>query len=97
MFLFMFSGRWEDSLIRDDQGRIFLDHDPELVEVIVNFLHMRKIEQGSTTLKKSPKPVLCPPRIPEGKKEEFMSLLDHFELTDFFYPSSPEIVEAFPP
>jgi len=34
------------SLIRDDEGRIFLDHDPELVKVIVNFLRIRKIEEG---------------------------------------------------
>ena len=98
MFSFMFSGRWEGSLIRDDQGRIFFDHDPELVEVIVNFLRMRKIEQGSTTLKKSKsKPVMRSPRIPEGKKEDFMSLLDHFELTEFFYPSPLPDVKASPP
>lgn len=102
MFSFMFSGRCEGSLIRDKQGRIFLDHDPELVEVIVNFLRMRKIEQGPNVLhnrRKSSKSKLMvrSPRIPEGKKEDFMSLLDHFELTEFFYPSPLSDVKVSPP
>ena len=79
MFSYMFSGRWEDTLIRDDCGRVFLDHDPELIELIVNFLRTKKIEnQSSTTIKSS--------KIPDGKKDEFESLLHYFGLTDFFYP-----------
>jgi hypothetical protein len=79
MFSYMFSGRWEDTLIRDDCGRVFLDHDPELIELIVNFLRTKKIEnQSSKTIKSS--------KIPDGKKDEFESLLHYFGLTDFFYP-----------
>jgi hypothetical protein len=79
MFSYMFSGRWEDTLIRDDHGRVFFDHDPELIELIVNFLRTKKIENQSSKTIKSPK-------IPDGKKDEFESLLQHFGLTDFFYP-----------
>jgi hypothetical protein len=79
MFSYTFSGRWEDTLIRDDRGRVFLDHDPELIELIVNFLRTKKIEnQSSKTIKSS--------KIPDGKKDEFESLLHYFGLTDFFYP-----------
>ena len=33
-----FSGRWEDCLDRDDQGRTFLDFDPDLFKHILSFL-----------------------------------------------------------
>mmetsp|Transcript_21133 Transcript_21133/g.22548 ORF Transcript_21133/g.22548 Transcript_21133/m.22548 type:complete len:141 (+) Transcript_21133:51-473(+) len=42
MFSYMFSGRWEESLTRDSNGRIYLEHDPELIELIVNFLRTKK-------------------------------------------------------
>jgi len=49
---------------------------------------MRKNEECSGI---KPAPVRSPTTaiIPEGKKEDFLSLLDYFELTSFFYPSSP--------
>lgn len=33
-FAYMFSGRWEGTLIRDDNGRVFLDHDSQLIKII---------------------------------------------------------------
>jgi hypothetical protein len=78
MFSCMFSGQGEDTLIRDDHGRVFLDHDPELIEIIINFLRTRKIEKQSKPLRS--------PKVPDGKKDEFESLLHYFGLTDFFHP-----------
>jgi hypothetical protein len=78
MFSYMFSGRWEGSLTRDNNGRVFLDHDPELIEIIVNFLRTKKIEDQSNSVKS--------PTIPDGKKKEFETLLHFFGLSDFFYP-----------
>ncbi|OEU11365.1 hypothetical protein FRACYDRAFT_228067 [Fragilariopsis cylindrus CCMP1102] len=79
MFSYMFSGRWDDSLTRDNNGHVFLDHDPELIEIIVNFLRTKKIEDQSSPVKS--------PTIPDGKKKEFETLLHYFGLSDFFYPS----------
>jgi hypothetical protein len=79
MFSYMFSGRWEESLKRDTNGRVFLDHDPELIEIIVNHLRAKKIENQSKPVKS--------PKIPDGKKDKFESLLHYFGLTDFFYPT----------
>jgi len=80
MFSYMFSGRWDESLARDKDGRIFLDHDPELITIIVNYLRTKKIEDQS-------KPVRSP-KIPDGKKDEFETILQYFGLTEFFYPPS---------
>lgn len=54
VFANMFSGRWEQSLKRDSEGRVFFDHDPELIEIIVNFLRRKKIEDPSRPTKSTP-------------------------------------------
>jgi len=67
----------------DEEGRIFLDHDPLLMETIINFLRMKKIEDPFD-------PIVEPPEVAPGKKKDFRRLLNHFGLTAFFfYPSTP--------
>lgn len=66
---------------RDEEGRIFLDHDPELMETIVNFLRMKQIEDPFD-------PIVESPEVPPHKRKDFRRLLNHFGLTGFFfYPS----------
>ena len=99
MFSHLFSGRWDNAsncvLSRDEKGRIFLDHDPLLIQSIVNYLRLKKIEQQladddvSSSLSSS-SPSMPLPKVPEGKKEEFDFLLHHFGLTSFFYPNGKE-------
>jgi len=79
MFTYMFSGRWEESMKRDNNNRVYLDHDPDLIEIIVNFLRMKKIEDPT-------KPVQSP-TVRIEKRNDFDYLLRYFGLTDFFYPS----------
>ena len=79
MFTYMFSGRWEESMKRDNNNRVFLDYDPELIEIIVNFLRMTKIKDPT-------KPVRSP-KVHVDKKEDFDDILRYFGLSDFFYPS----------
>jgi len=76
LFSYMFSGRWEKSLKRNKDGRVFIDEDSQLIEIIINFLRMKKREDPS-------KPIESP-KIPEEKKENFATLLDYYGLTDFF-------------
>jgi len=80
VFAYMFSGRWEKSLKRDSSGRIFLNNDPELIKIIINFLRTKSIEDPSS------KEVIVCPEIPKGKEQAFRVLLNYFGLTDFFYP-----------
>jgi BTB/POZ domain len=80
-FAALFSGRWEDHCVRDAQGRIFLDHDPELVRMIVNYMRIKRVE--------NPAAPLDPPTAPEAKHQEWFCLLAHFGLTAFLTnPSS---------
>jgi hypothetical protein len=74
----MFSGRWEESLKRDSDGRVFLDKGSELIKIIVNFLRTKKRDDPS---KSTPFP-----KVREDKKDKFASLLNYYGLSDFFYP-----------
>jgi BTB/POZ domain len=81
-FAALFSGRWEDHCVKDAQGRIFLDHDPELVRMIVNYMRIKRVEDPTTPLD--------PPTAPETKGPEWFCLLDHYGLTALFTkPSLP--------
>ena len=64
---------YADSLIRDDQCRVFLDHDADLMTIIINFLRTKKIQDKS-------KPALSPPSISDAKKEEFETIWHHYGL-----------------
>ena len=71
----MFSSRWGGA--KDSEGRIFLDHDPELFEVIVNHLRFKRTEDPS-----NPIPL---PEIPKSKVAHFCHLLEYFGLEASFY------------
>ena len=62
----------------DEDGNFFFDHDPELIEIILNFLRAKKIEDPFD-------PIVEPPTCPPEKTKEFRRLLNHFGLTAFFY------------
>jgi hypothetical protein len=79
-FAGLFSGRWEDHVVKDAQGRIFLDHDPELIRLIVNYLRIKRIDDPS-------KPKVDPLTAPEAKRQEWFCLLEHYGLTPFFTKS----------
>lgn len=86
MFTYMFSGRWKDSIPRDDKGRVFFDHDPELIRLIINHLRIKQIE--------NPEQPVGPPKIPKGKKRELICLLRYFGLFSFFFGDSGDFKVA---
>ena len=45
-----YSGRWDESLTRDNEGRNLRDYDYDLIETIVNYLREKKIEDPSDPL-----------------------------------------------
>ena len=68
------------------EGRVFINEDPELVEIIVNFLREKEEED-------SQRPILFAEKIPEGKKEKFDSLLNYYGLTSLFFG---EVFTSYP-
>ena len=41
----LFSGRWEDKLLRDEKGRVFLDLDVRCFKKIMEYLHLMKTNE----------------------------------------------------
>ena len=70
-----FSGRWDDSLEKDENGHFFLDHDFDDFKMMIDFLRDKAIE--------SPKfPVFAP----QGNGK-FFRLLEYYGMTDGIYPT----------
>jgi hypothetical protein len=69
-FAALFSGRWEDHCVKDSEGRVFLDHDPELIRIILSYIRMKRIED--------PSDLLDPPVVPKEKLKEGCCLLKHY-------------------
>ena len=57
-----------------------MDYNPELIEIIVDYLREKNIEDPSDPL--------TYPYVPRHKKQSFERMLCYFGLTEFFHPSS---------
>jgi len=66
-----FSGRWDESLVRDADGAIFVDFRPELFMPLLDYLRARRIQDPET-------PVLMP--TVQGSEEAFQTMLKYYGL-----------------
>ena len=75
-----FSGRWDHNLARDAQGNFFLEEDPV---IMVPLLHYLRDMSRSTPLAST----FEPPQFQDHYTEKrFRLVVDHYGLTDAFYP-----------
>ena len=70
----MFSGRWEDSLERDQDGAIFFDFNHQCFVVILDYLRAKKIATPE-----NPAPL---PKVPEDQAKNFNNLLEYLGLSE---------------
>lgn len=76
-----FSGQWEQCLDHDDQGRIFLDFDPEVFQQILAYLRSRAIFSSP-----GERPSL--PQVEADKQTAYMDLVKYLVLVEFMGYSS---------
>ena len=69
MLATMFSGRWETDIERDEDGHVFLDYNPELFALVLDYLRAKKFQTPG-------KPALLPPVALEDVVN-FKSLVDY--------------------
>ena len=77
----MFSGRWENKLSRDEDGRVFFDFNPQYFLLILDFLRARKMASPE-----NPAPL---PKVLEDQVKNFNNLVEYLGLSDEITP--PEI------
>ncbi|EFJ46575.1 hypothetical protein VOLCADRAFT_93031 [Volvox carteri f. nagariensis] len=83
----MFSGSWDDHLQRDDAGRVFLDYDPSIFSLLLNWL--RSQDMGG------PEVPLWELAVEPAREEQLLVLIDFLQLqryvpcrfTESFSPS----------
>ena len=80
----MFSGRWEDSVKRDQDGAAFFDFNPQYFAYILDYLREKKIATPENL------PLLS--KIPEDQTKRFYRLVEYLGLSDEIFPT--EIVSG---
>ena len=75
----MFSGRWEDSLARDEDGRIFFDFNPQYFVYILDYLRARTIATAEN-------PAPFRPNLAEDQVKHFGDLVEYLGLGDEIVP-----------
>jgi hypothetical protein len=83
----MFSGRWEDSLERDQDGAVFFDFNPQYFLVILDYLRAKKIATPE-----NPAPL---PKVAEDQAKNFNNLLEYLGLSDEIVPAGTVPREKF--
>jgi hypothetical protein len=85
----MFSGRWEDSLARDEDGRIFFDFNPQYFVYILDYLRSRTIATAEN-------PAPFRPKLAEDQVKHFGDLVEYLGLGDEIVVSVGETNEIVP-
>lgn len=75
----MFSGRWDENLSRDSDGNVFLDHRPEVFEILISFLRDKAHETPSES------PVGSPKVEDDSLISAFYQLVNYYGLTSVVY------------
>lgn len=75
----LFNGRWESKILRDKEGRVFLDFIPTVFRLLLDYLTMLR-------LAKSPNDI-SPPAVGEKRTQDFRILLQHLGLEEAIYGS----------
>ena len=83
----MFSGRWEDSLSRDENGRIFFDWNPDYFVFILDYLRAKMIATSD-----NPAPL---PKVPEDQRKNFLNLVEYLGLSSEIVPAEIVPPEKF--
>ena len=83
----MFSGRWEKSLARDENGRIFFDFNPQYFVFILDYLRAKKISTPD-----NPAPL---PKVPQEQMKNFNNLVEYLGLSDEITPAEIVSDEKF--
>ena len=83
----MFSGRWENTLSRDEDGRVFFDFNPQYFILILDFLRARKVASPE-----NPAPL---PKFPEDQVKNFNNLVAYLGLSDEITPPEVGASEKF--
>jgi BTB/POZ domain len=88
-----FSGRWDDSLQRDQEGNIYLDHPMDLFQPMIDFLRCTRCSVGNDPL---PSPSVSEFGNSASKFGRFIRLVEYYGLVPTIYPAVIEYQGSSP-
>jgi hypothetical protein len=74
----MFSGKWDSTHKRDEDGAVFLDYNPQYFVAILNYLRARNIA--------TPQNPASLPKLPEGQLKDFKKFTQYLGLSGEIFP-----------
>ena len=80
-----FSGRWDDSIEKDENGHYFIDQDPELFEAMIHYLRHRSNETDQY-------PVKSPLFDTNRRNVDFYRMVEYYGMTLGTFPSELKVV-----
>ncbi|XP_028411495.1 uncharacterized protein LOC114534140 [Dendronephthya gigantea] len=83
----MFSGRWEDSVPRDQDGAVFFDHNPKYFGLILDYLRAKKVATPE-----NPAPL---PDVPDDQVKNFQNLVGYLGLSEEIVPAKIVLTDKF--
>jgi len=86
-----FSGRWDESLEKDQDGHFFIDQPIELFRPMINYLRARACETPLGPPIKSPHPK------DYELRQDFYRLVEYFGMTPGIYPTIIELYQQGEP
>ena len=87
----MFSGRWDDSLVKDDQGAFFIDQPYEHFKALLDFFRSCK----SATVSGPPASIADSGDV--ARNQRFMRMVDYYNCTPAVYPVEIKAVKEGAP
>jgi hypothetical protein len=86
-----FSGRWDDSLETDDQGRFFINQPPSLFMPLIEFLQCKENDGGTPIRSPTKDDVQGPP----SNFDRFTTMLDFYGMTSFVWPAEIRFLRGY--
>jgi len=84
-----FSGRWDDSIEKDENGHYFIDQEFDLFEKMINYLRHRSNETDQYPVKS---PCSFNPAKYRGEVEDFYRMVEYYGMTLGIFPSELKVV-----
>lgn len=82
-----FSGRWDESLEKDGNGRFFINQPMELFKPMIDYLHCRECETPLGPPAKSPTLNSFPSREPPTSYQDFVRMVEYYGMTPGIFPT----------
>ena len=89
MLAAQFSGRWDDTVAKDEDGNFFVDQPIELFQPMINFIRSKQNSKSASAIAPQP-PGLSDFANSQRKYDDFKLMVAYFGVSSVFFPPEPD-------